>query len=408
MQAVKNEISINSIKTGLIDNFVLLGAIFGIIVFLIPIVTYGTVPRNLDFVADIINLTALLILYIFRKKVLLQIKAGFIIITAFSFFATDLYQNGIGSTVKVILVLIPFLSIMVFSLKTTIIIFFICISTYAVIAYLHVSGIIYSTVPNPEYNTVVKWTNTGLLFTLVSLIIAMFVHYLNNSLIRIINFLEDNNLYLKKQDESLKESLAEKEVLLQEIHHRVKNNLAVVSGLLDLQSSRVKDPDIQRLLSVSTHRIQSISKVHEMLYQSEDMSKIDLKQYVQELSDTILKNLNKTERSVLLDLSIGVTPINLNHAVPIGIILNELITNSLKHGFEDTTTDGKISISAVNEAEFIHIHYHDNGCGIQDFEAQKPSGLGFTLIYSLLSQLEAIHTFETEDSFSLSFKFPAN
>lgn len=196
-------------------------------------------------------------------------------------------------------------------------------------------------------------------------------------------------------------------MLLQEIHHRVKNNLAVVSGLLDLQSNRAPDDFSRTTLKLSTNRILSISKVHELLYQSEDISRIHFKQYVKELADIIIDSFNKTGKEVKLSLDVHIPYLNINHGVPVGIILNELITNSLKHGFSQHQENYQITISALEEMDHYSITYADNGSGITLSESENSvGGLGKTLIESLLQQIEATYTLNTENKYQLSFRFP--
>ena len=211
---------------------------------------------------------------------------------------------------------------------------------------------------------------------------------------------------LEQQEQELKISVEEKNVLLQEIHHRVKNNLAVVSGLLDLQSNLAPDTFTRSALKLSTNRIISISKVHELLYQSEDVSRIDLNKYIRELTDIIIGSFNKNNFHIDLKLDINVPYLNINHGVPVGIILNELVTNSLKHGFNRPQDRYEIEISAHEEDGHYHIGYHDNGSGIIETVSEKKSGLGTTLIESLLKQIDAEFWLKTDGYYQITFRFP--
>ncbi|MBO6585004.1 MAG: sensor histidine kinase [Gracilimonas sp.] len=318
----------------------------------------------------------------------------------------DLYQHGLSSTVKPVFVFIPFTGILVFKVRWAIFIYLVSILTYAIIAYGYLTGQIPPGLMDPALNVPYKWAVNGVILSLVGIIIAMFVHIFIQSIIQIIEQQDQSYEVLEHQDRELKQNIEEKKVLLQEIHHRVKNNLAVVSGLLDLQSGMAPDDFSRSALKLSTNRILSISKVHELLYQSEDVSRIHFKKYIKELAGIILDSFNKTGLEINLKLDIDIQYLNVNHGVPIGIILNELITNSLKHGFNEAQESYQIHISAFEEDEHYKIIYQDNGSGVVVNKSEKLSGLGITLVDSLLTQIEAESQLKTDGMYHLSFRFP--
>jgi two-component sensor histidine kinase len=203
------------------------------------------------------------------------------------------------------------------------------------------------------------------------------------------------------------DNLNEKNVLLQEIHHRVKNNLAVVSGLLSLQSYKTKDPNSKFILDKSTNRIMSIAKVHEMLYESKNFTRIPFDRYINELSTIILDSMNYDAKTIQFNTEINVDYISINHGVPLGIIFNELITNSLKYGFNGDL-DNSINITVNRENDHFHVTYEDNGVGIENFDDASSKSLGFTLVQSLMQQIDAEFEYDTRDKFKLSFQFPAD
>lgn len=202
----------------------------------------------------------------------------------------------------------------------------------------------------------------------------------------------------------IQENLHEKNVLLQEIHHRVKNNLAVVSGLLSLQSFNIKDQNSKYILEKSMNRIMSIAKVHEMLYESKNFNRIPFNRYINELSSIILDSMNHDGKSIEFNTDISVASISINHGVPLGIIFNELITNSVKYGF-DKNLDNEISIKVDQIEDRFHVVYEDNGSGIDNFSEASKKSLGFTLIESLMHQIEAEYEYDTQSRFKLSFYF---
>ncbi|MCR9131857.1 MAG: sensor histidine kinase [bacterium] len=398
--------SIEVLKTKLIDYFLLLGAVFASLVFVA-----GRFPLDQpDFdVYNYFDLSFIVLLYavfIFRNSLSLAFKTGLIIATIYAAYLGDMIQNGLYSTIELIVVMIPFLAILVYKLKWAIILFIIVLLSYIAIAYGYLNGYLVGDEPHPTQLIAYKWVNNGIIFSIVSIIIALLVQKLNDSLLRIIGQQDDNYEVLKLQDQELKQNIEEKKVLLQEIHHRVKNNLAVVSGLLDLQSNLAPDDFSRATLKLSTNRILSISKVHELLYQSDDVSRIHLERYIKELAQIIIDSFNKTGKDISLQLDINIHYLSVNHGVPIGIILNELITNSLKHGFNSPQEDYVIRISAIEEANHFEIVYQDNGSGVDTSNHKKQPGLGKTLIESLLTQIEASFHLETENKYLMSFRFP--
>ncbi|HCT53708.1 MAG TPA: hypothetical protein DF712_14740 [Balneola sp.] len=402
----QHRISIKTIKNKLVDNFILYGAIFATIVFLIPLIPFNFENLNFYNYIDLLTIISLYIIFYQRDKVSLSSKGSFILFAVYLFFIADFYQHGLYSTVKSIIIFIPFLGVLVYEVKWAVLIFIITMITYTLIAYGYLSGQLFPGSLDPTLNLPYKWIVNGILLSLVAIIVAMFMHNFNQSLLQIIEQQDKSYNVLEQQEQELKISVEEKNVLLQEIHHRVKNNLAVVSGLLDLQSNLAPDTFTRSALKLSTNRIISISKVHELLYQSEDVSRIDLNKYIRELTDIIIGSFNKNNFHIDLKLDINVPYLNINHGVPVGIILNELVTNSLKHGFNRPQDRYEIEISAHEEDGHYHIGYHDNGSGIIETVSEKKSGLGTTLIESLLKQIDAEFWLKTDGYYQITFRFP--
>jgi PAS domain S-box-containing protein len=190
----------------------------------------------------------------------------------------------------------------------------------------------------------------------------------------------------KKQDQKLKKSLAEKEVLLQEIHHRVKNNLAIISSLLELQKENISE-DMKELLSSSQARIKSIAKVHEKLYKSTTLSDIPLDTYIEELAEEIKKAYTSKEKEIELSLDVSSINVDIDDAIPIGLILNELINNAFKHAFKDLDK-GIIKISLQGTADSMELIVANNGNKLaEDFNPEESDSLGMTLIKVLIKKI---------------------
>lgn len=186
----------------------------------------------------------------------------------------------------------------------------------------------------------------------------------------------------------IRESLKEKEVLLSEIHHRVKNNLAVVSGILQLQSYQTENEEVKEAIKESQSRIQSISLVHEMLYQSKTLAHINYQEYVNDLMQAISSMYINSGKDISLVSDIGSLSLNINQAIPCSLFLNEVIVNSFKHAFEETD-NGKVSVSMFRKENQIHLIVEDDGIGIKSEEVFFSSNtLGVTLIKTLSSQLK--------------------
>lgn len=210
---------------------------------------------------------------------------------------------------------------------------------------------------------------------------------------------------LENSRNRLNKSLIEKETLLQEIHHRVKNNLAIVVSLLQLQVFRSEN-DIEKLrLTEAQNRVHSIAMVHELLYASEDFSSVDLISYYDKLINTIKDSMSVENQIIEHKLDIGISSLNINQAIPLGLLINELATNSLKYAFPNMTEDGFISLKIRRSSEQIHVTYSDNGVGFDKNTEGFKSGLGLRIIQSLLTQLESEHEMDSRNGFNLELTF---
>ena len=192
----------------------------------------------------------------------------------------------------------------------------------------------------------------------------------------------------KVAEKSLKESLAEKEVLLKEVHHRVKNNMQVISSILNLQSAYVKDPGTLQILKESQNRIKSMAFIHESLYTNKDFSRINFSEYITNLVHNLFRTYDVFDDTIKLELNIDKIYLNLDLAIPCGLIMNELISNSLKYAF-DIHRGGIIKIMLTLENEFVKLEVGDNGVGIpESIDIENTQTLGLQLISSLVEQLE--------------------
>lgn len=188
----------------------------------------------------------------------------------------------------------------------------------------------------------------------------------------------------KMADEQIKASLKEKEILLQEVHHRVKNNMQIISSLLNLQSRHIKDKASLELFKSSQNRVKSMALIHERLYQSKDFTRIDVADYVQSLINHLFITYGVDRDKVRLKIDIKDVFLNINTAIPCGLIINELVSNSLKHAFPDGKKgEIEISMHPVNSDE-IEMTVRDSGAGMpEDMDFTNTKSLGLYLVSML-------------------------
>ncbi|MGZ4055496.1 MAG: sensor histidine kinase [Bacteroidia bacterium] len=193
----------------------------------------------------------------------------------------------------------------------------------------------------------------------------------------------------KEFEKKIQDSLNEKETLLSEIHHRVKNNLAVISGLLGLQSSYVEDERAKELFEESRSRIHSMALIHDKLYQHETFAKINFSEYIKDLVHHIKSSYNSTNTNIQFAVTCNDIFLDIKSAVPVGLILNELISNSFKHAFKGRAT-GEIKIVCTKMGDKFTMMVSDDGLGF-DIEdgLRNPKSLGLTLIKALSDQIGA-------------------
>ena len=195
----------------------------------------------------------------------------------------------------------------------------------------------------------------------------------------------------KKADQQIRDSLEEKDVMLKEIHHRVKNNLAVISALLTLQSDYVKDEEAKKLFLESVGRIKSMALIHEKLYQSEMFAWVEMEDYIHQLVKTIRETYAQGSANIAVHLDCDNAVLDITRAIPCGLIVNELLTNAYKHAFRDRDSGNiYLKLKKDDETGECRLQVMDDGGGLPNevIEGESTS-LGFTIIRGLARQLEA-------------------
>ncbi|MEL7833122.1 PAS domain S-box protein [Fodinibius sp. Rm-B-1B1-1] len=213
---------------------------------------------------------------------------------------------------------------------------------------------------------------------------------------RLIAYVRDNTEH-KKYEQAIRKSLKEKETLLAEVHHRVKNNLAIISGLLQMQVFNTEDEQLLAKLKESQARIQSIAMVHEKLYRSESFSEVAIDKYINDLLSMIEGTMADLGKNIAVETEMEPVFLTVGQAIPCGLLLNELITNCYKHAFNGRN-EGKIRISLEHSNDQVALSVEDNGKGLpQNFDIENESSLGMTIVNTLKNQLNGSLEVESDD-----------
>ncbi|OPX58313.1 MAG: nitrate/nitrite sensor protein NarQ [Methanobacterium sp. PtaB.Bin024] len=220
--------------------------------------------------------------------------------------------------------------------------------------------------------------------------------------------LEDEVKERKSAEEELKKSLGEKELLMKEIHHRVKNNLMVIYSLLNLQSRYIKDKETKDIFQESQRRARSMALIHELLYQSQQHNEVDFGSYIHTISTELFRNYSLNSEQVKLNLKTEDIMLDVNTAVPLGLIVNELVSNSMKHAFPDER-EGEIDIRFFKEDDNYVLVVKDDGVGMPpDLDINTTETLGLQVVDSLITQIHGDLKLIREGgtTFQISFREP--
>ncbi len=248
------------------------------------------------------------------------------------------------------------------------------------------------------------------LASLFILVVAIF-YYLkqkaNKQLTHTLSKLEEKNVIIEQKSKELAESLDERELLLKEIHHRVKNNLQVISGLLELQKEELTEEGSKAAFDEGQSRVRSIALIHQNLYQHENLSGIEFQVFVAELTSNVKEVFEHLDCKMDINIDVPNNLIDIDTAIPLGLIINELLTNSYKYATTKGAI-GKISIQLINKQDGNYqLIYSDSGPGInKDVDFSQASSLGLRLIKGLSAQLagEASYSNNGLSTFTINFK----
>lgn len=242
----------------------------------------------------------------------------------------------------------------------------------------------------------------GLILISVGLLVIFYFYYQKRKL----NLaLEQQKYLVEEQNSMLQTSIGEKNTLLKEVHHRVKNNLQIISSLMSLQSINIQDnPEVLKALNDARARIESMSLIHQHLYMSDNLKEIDCKKYFSELS-FYLESLMQADKNVVFAIETKGIKLNVDTIIPLGIVVNELMTNSIKYAF-DEVDEAIITIGMDQVGDRYHLHFSDNGKGLpDDFEPANSTSLGIKLVNLLSKKLKGEIQFENRDGLYFSMNF---
>lgn len=275
---------------------------------------------------------------------------------------------------------------------------------------LNLSAIVYFIVSmlNPSLARFPQLTKTELNGQAISVLICGFsIAYLVHQFLKTTRHAQDKYVVLTNELQAKKTEVEsqseEKTVMLREIHHRVKNNLQVITSLLRLQSRETDDPKTLELFKDSTNRVIAMALIHEKMYQTKDLAKINLEDYLRTLLTDLIDSY-AIEIPIESDIRSNVEMISNKSLVPLALLFNELVSNSLKHGFNNKT-EGKIKIDIFRDKGKIVLSYWDDGIWR---EKQKETSFGLELIESLTEQMDGVYKRSTNLGTSYEFILPDN
>lgn len=209
-----------------------------------------------------------------------------------------------------------------------------------------------------------------------------------------------------EQRRRLEKIIEEREMLIKETHHRIKNNLATISGLLELQVLKSDSQEVKSVLGESMNRVKSIASIHEKLYETEGLASITLDDYLEDLIRQVDSSIENIDGLSEIDFEIDIKPISIRtrQAVPLGLTINELVTNAHKHAFDEE--GGTISITCTEDNNTVFLEVKDNGKGLPEgLDIASSNSLGLKLVDSLANQLEAEYSFTSDNGTQFTMRF---
>lgn len=240
------------------------------------------------------------------------------------------------------------------------------------------------------------WVAVGGLIVFLGLSLFMIFQY--RTIARTNRTLEESNVQIREQSDQM-------QVLMKELHHRVKNNLQTVSNLLSLQSNRLADEDARESIRTGQQRIEAMSLIHKSLYSHDRVNMVDMQEYMTQLTESVMQSFGWDRDGLRLVVDVTVTELDIDMAMPLGLIVNEWITNSFKHAYQDVPLP-ELSVK-IGRSDALYLEIHDNGPGFPIALWEKPgNSFGLKLVKVLAKQLDARVTVTTQPGTTLTLKIP--
>lgn len=250
-----------------------------------------------------------------------------------------------------------------------------------------------------EQKSKIQWLSIGITGLSVLLLGGVLLVFRNN---------KRKNLQLKLLNNDLTKRNSQNELLLKEIHHRVKNNLQTISSLLSLQSSHIENPEVLGAVANSRSRVQSMALIHQKLYQGENLAAVEMKDFLQTLGESLVDSHGIDSGKVVIEYPMDKVEMDVDDAIPIGLIANELITNAFKYAFPDNR-DGKVKVSLVKHDEKnFSFKVSDNGIGQKENTKIEKPGFGSQLVRLLVQQIGGELNTKRQNGFNAEINFSIN
>jgi two-component sensor histidine kinase len=242
--------------------------------------------------------------------------------------------------------------------------------------------------------SLINLTGTGLIIIVIMIYFSRTINKKDEALVIV-------NEALEKQNKEIFSQHQYQQILLKEIHHRVKNNLQIISSLLSLQSNAIDNKDVSQVLDESRRRIEAIALIHEKLYQGDKIDRVDFKSYLME----IMRSQQKINSNLKCEVTSSEVAFKLDIAVPLGLIISEMIVNSVKHAFKGIENP-ELKVELNNNNQTIELIVQDNGIGLpENFSLEQPVSLGTEIIQALTDQIEAEIKYENDNGAKFTIVF---
>lgn len=399
--------SVAEMRNRLAEFTLLLLAFLGLPALVISLLRVGEFGWLTSMYAHLAGYVLIVILCVFRKRFSYQVKAGAVLALLFVI-GTLSFPNfaAAGSGVFFYLAIVV-LGTLFYGFRGGLTAMVVCLAGF----FLAMSATLTGTIrPSVDLNfyaiSVSSWNGKLATFLLLGGLCLGLMSLMQGWLLGSIKDMSDQIEEHRRTESILASSLAEKDVLLREVHHRVKSNLQVIMGLLDLHLSRVDSPVDIRAITDSKNRLKVMAQIHENLYNSRDLTNIDFSLFLKTLADGIVASYGNDSDHIDMELKLEHVDLSVDTAIPCGLIVNELLTNSLKYAFKDRDK-GKIRIEFSRTDEDLYtLVVADNGTGFSPNEgAKEGTHIGLSLIEGISQQLGAETKWKTEGETEFTMVF---